>query len=63
LTSAAGDQSENCNDGGGIIILAKKGPLFVRRLSVFGCSQFQRDSSNSRQNKKKEKGARQKINK
>ncbi len=43
--------------GGGIIILAKKGLsllLFVRRLSVFGCSQFPPEQ------KKKEKGARQK---
>ena len=32
--------------GGGIIILSKKGPLFVRRLSVFW-------SSAARQNKKK----------
>jgi len=39
---------------GGIIILAKKGPIFVRRLSVFGCSRFPPER------KKEEKGARQK---
>jgi hypothetical protein len=40
--------------GGGIIILAKKGPIFVWRLSVFGCSRFPPEQ------KKEEKGARQK---
>ena len=36
--------------------MAKKGPLFVRRLSVFGCSGFPPEQ------KKEEKGARQKKN-
>jgi hypothetical protein len=48
--------------GGGIIILSKKGPLFVWRLSVFLLFLGVRVSSDSRQNKKKEKGARQKKN-
>ena len=57
LTSAAGDQLENRDNGGGeIIILAKKGPLFVRRLSVFGCSQFPPEQ------KKLEKGRARKKN-
>jgi hypothetical protein len=56
LTSAAGDQSENRDDGGGIIILAKKG------LSLFGVCLFL-GVRNSRQNKKIGKGARQKKNK
>jgi hypothetical protein len=57
-TSAAGDQSENCNNGGGgFIILAKKG------LSLFGICLFL-GVPNSRQNKKKrKKGCTRKINK
>ncbi len=44
-------------------ILAKKGPLFVRRLSVFAVSGVALGVRDSRQNKKKRKKGRAKKNK
>jgi hypothetical protein len=42
--------------GGGDYHLGKKGPLFVRRLSVFGCSQFPPEQKNWKRGQKKKNG-------